>query len=98
MQANRQTYRNTQTLIAILRTTSTKASENNQFVVRPMWKCVGLPMPADCLTYTTIYAAVCCRRRPYRNEWTDRGGFWHGSFLPHILHVLYFNEIRALQK
>ena len=45
---------------------------------------------------SAVFAVVMCpsvpplslRRKPvfYRNDWTNRGGFWHGGFLPPIPH------------
>jgi len=42
---------------------------------------------------STVYAVVLCvcvsvHYKPvlYRNDWTDRAGFWHGGCLPSFLH------------
>ena len=35
-----------------------------------------------------VHLSVCVVSVLYRNDWTNRAGFWHGGFLPPITHYL----------
>jgi len=45
----------------------------------------------------SVCLSVCHRSVFYRNGWTNRAGFWHGSFLPPVLHCVD-RKFDALQK
>jgi len=34
----------------------------------------------------SVCPSVCHKLRFYRNDWTNRAGFWHGGFLPPVPH------------
>jgi len=48
-------------------------------------------------SYGPVSMSVCHKSEFYRNEWTDRAGFWHVGFIRPMLHCV-LRKFRYLQK
>ena len=50
-----------------------------------------------CYCHVSVCMSICYKPVLYRNDWTNRAGFWHGGFLPSIPHYVV-RKFAYLQK
>ena len=58
------------------------------FSVAFAMQCYASVVYASSCVCLSIHPSVCHKPVFYRNDWTNRAGFWHGGFLPPIPHCV----------